>query len=127
MNVSQGVFSYDFSVPGDYLVESTVIADFNETRSTDLSSRDLPHMKQVPMSINDKSKKAKICRSIIKCRLKKNCVQVITLYYIILLTGRSSESVLIGGRTDGQSSLWGRILKITKYLIHIILIFHIYV
>ena len=121
------MFSYDFSVPGDYLVESTVIADFNETRSTDLSSRDLPHMKQVLMSINNKSKEAKICRSIIKCRLKKNCVQVIRLYYIILLTGRSSESVLIGGRTDGQSSLWGRILKITKYLIRIILIFHIYV
>merc|ERR1719495_2453383 len=48
---TEGVFSYDFSVPGDYLVESTVIADFNETRSTDLSSRDLPHMKQRSLGV----------------------------------------------------------------------------
>ena len=102
MNVSQGVFSYDFSVPGDYLVESTVIADFNETRSTDLSSRDLPHMKQVPMSINDKSKKAKICRSIIKCRLKKKLrpSHQIILYYII---DRKKQRICFNRRTYGRT------------------------
>jgi len=48
---NQPVFNYNFSTAGDYLVESTVIADFNATGRSTLSAKDMPHLQQRSLGV----------------------------------------------------------------------------
>jgi len=43
---NQGVFSYNFSRPGEHVVEATIIADFNTSQMHDIGSADLTEMEQ---------------------------------------------------------------------------------